>query len=117
MTVDLEVHINSEVHLVPWQSLLLGHKSSHPSPELPVSPLALILHEPQVLHTYRPTYLPTDSPEMSRTAPEVTLPDLLYTYYTTNDGFKTENTTQSTRTAKNQPEETSYTNQRSLSKP
>ena len=59
MTMDLEVHINAEVHLVPWQSLLRGHKSSHPSPELPVSPLALTLHEPQVLHTYRPTYLPT----------------------------------------------------------
>ena len=54
--MDLEVHRNSEVHLVPWQSLLMGHKSSHPSPELPVSPLALIHHEPQLLHTYRPTY-------------------------------------------------------------
>ena len=56
MTMELELHRNSEVHLVPWQSLLMGHKSSHPSPELPVSPLALIHHEPQLLHTYRPSY-------------------------------------------------------------
>ena len=50
MTMNLGVPKNSEAHLVLWQSLPMGQKSSH-NPEVPISHLAVILHELQVLHT------------------------------------------------------------------
>ena len=52
--MNLGVPKNSEAHLVLWQSLPMGQKSSH-NPEVPISHLAVILHglqDPPYLTTY-----------------------------------------------------------------
>ena len=72
MTVNLAVHTNYEAHLLLRQSLPMGQKSSH-TPELPITPPAVIRYGPQVLQTYLPTHPPTDLLEMSWTTAEVTL--------------------------------------------
>lgn len=67
--MNLEVHIHSEVHFVLWQSLPMGQKTSHLSPQLPVSHLAVIFQEPQVLPNYLPTHQPTrNESDRTRTA-------------------------------------------------
>lgn len=49
--MNLEVHTNLEVHLVLWQTLSMGQKSSH-TVEVPISHLAIVIYGSQVLHTY-----------------------------------------------------------------